>query len=84
MLISLEKKLGINFDTQASLPINIGLQPDGIDISNKIIVEAYARIGKLKGSQLHKVKGDIGIFVSPIMTGLLPNYTALCNVRPAG
>jgi hypothetical protein len=59
MLMSLEKKLGISFDAQASLPVNIGVQPDAIDTSNKIIVEAYARIGKLKGAQLHKVKGDI-------------------------
>ena len=32
----------------------------------------------------HKVKINLGIFVFPIMMGLLPNYTALCNVRPAG
>ena len=32
----------------------------------------------------HKVKINLGIFVFPIMMGLLPNYTALCNARAVG
>ncbi len=59
MLIILEEKLGIKFDTNASLPVDIGVKPDAIDLSNKVIVEAYARIGPVKGGQLHKIKGDI-------------------------
>ena len=36
-----------------------GLKPDAIDWTKRVIVEVYARIGKLKGAQPHKVKGDI-------------------------
>lgn len=59
MLKSLEKNLGLNFDSEAELPIEIGVQPDAIDPINKVIVEAYARVGEVKGAQLHKIKGDI-------------------------
>ena len=59
MLSALEKNLGICFDPEAKLPIEVGVQPDAIDPDTKVIVEAYARIGSLKGAQLHKVKGDI-------------------------
>ena len=36
-----------------------GLRPDGFNAETRVLVEAYAHIGKLKGAQLHKVKGDI-------------------------
>jgi hypothetical protein len=59
LLMSLEKKLGIKFEPQSSVPIDVGVQPDAIDTQNKTIVEVYARVGKVKGGQLHKIKGDI-------------------------
>lgn len=57
MLRAIEIKLGLHFVLGATL--GIGVQPDGIDPKNKVIVEAYARVGELKGAQLHKVKADI-------------------------
>lgn len=59
ILKSLEKNLDLHFDSEAVLPIEIGVQPDAIDPTKKVIVEAYARVGKVKGGQLHKIKGDI-------------------------
>jgi hypothetical protein len=59
MLSALEKELGLTFDPAASFPINIGVKPDAIDPKNKVVVEAYARVGKVHGAQLHKIKGDI-------------------------
>ena len=41
------------------IPHLIGVQPDAVDSANKVVVDVYARIGNLKGGQLHKVKGDI-------------------------
>lgn len=57
MLRAVEVKLGLHFAMGATL--GIGVQPDGIDLENKVVVEAYARVGELKGAQLHKVKADI-------------------------
>jgi hypothetical protein len=57
LLRAIEKKLGLHFVEGATL--GIGVQPDGIDPVNKVVVEAYARVGELKGAQLHKVKADI-------------------------
>lgn len=59
MLRALEAKLGLRFDSNATLPIDVGVQPDAIDTKNKTVAEAYARIGAVKGAQLHKIKGDI-------------------------
>jgi hypothetical protein len=59
MLRLLETTLGLQFDSNATLPIDVGVQPDAIDVKNKTVVEAYARIGAVKGAQLHKIKGDI-------------------------
>jgi hypothetical protein len=59
MLKSLEQKLELHFDPDATLPIEVGVIPDAIDPINKVIVEAYARVGEVKGAQLHKIKGDI-------------------------
>lgn len=59
MLTSLQSRLGCKFEANAELPINIGVKPDAIDAVNKIVVEVYARVGEVKGAQLHKIKGDI-------------------------
>ena len=59
LLAALANDLGLNFDDDASLPISISVRPDAIDLSNNVLVEVYARVGELKGAQLHKVKGDI-------------------------
>jgi len=59
MLSSLQDKLGLNFEADAVLPIDVGIKPDAIDPNNKVVVEVYARVGKVKGAQLNKIKGDI-------------------------
>ena len=59
MLKALERNLGLKFDPSASLSIDIGVEPDAIDPHQKVVVEAYARVGPVKGAQLHKIKGDI-------------------------
>jgi hypothetical protein len=59
ILRALENKLGIKFDGDAKLPIEVGVQPDAIDTESKTVAEVYARIGAVKGAQLHKIKGDI-------------------------
>ena len=59
MLQALEKRLGLQFDPSAVLPVSVGVRPDAIDPMNKVIVEVNARVGTVKGAQLHKIKGDI-------------------------
>lgn len=59
VLQSLETELGATFNPAARLPIASGVQPDAIDPVTKIIVEVYARVGPVKGAQLHKIKGDV-------------------------
>jgi len=59
MLASLQDKLGFKFEPSAELPIDVGVKPDAIDPINKVVVEVYARVGEVKGAQLHKIKGDI-------------------------
>ena len=60
ILLSLEAKLGATFDPDARVPIESGVQPDAIDpVKKKIIVEVYARVGPVKGAQLHKIKKDV-------------------------
>ena len=59
MLMSLQEELGIEFDSEAVLPVDIGVKLDAIDPISKVVVEAYARVGKVKGAQLNKIKGDI-------------------------
>lgn len=51
--------MGLSFDPEASQPVSTGAQPDAIDPDNKVVVEVYARVGTVKGAQLHKIKGDI-------------------------
>ena len=59
MIDHIATKFNLSFDKATKLPTKTNVQPDAIDIMNKTIVEVYARIGKLKGAQFHKVKGDI-------------------------
>lgn len=59
MLKTLEKQLGLRFDPCALLPVSVGVQPDAIDPLNRVVVEVYARVGAVKGAQLHKIKGDV-------------------------
>lgn len=59
ILQSLEAELSATFDPAARLPIAAGIQPDAVDPDRKIIVEVYARVGPVKGAQLHKIKGDV-------------------------
>lgn len=57
MLASLSERLDVTFGEHELG--KFGVKPDGVDVSKKVIVEVYARIGKLKGAQLHKVKADL-------------------------
>ena len=59
ILRSLEAKLGIQFDESSEGCIDLAVKPDAISLHNKIVIEVYARIGTVKGAQLHKIKGDI-------------------------
>jgi len=59
MLKSLEEMFGFQFEKNAELPVSVTVQPDAIDPTRKVVVEAYARIGRVKGAQLNKIKGDI-------------------------
>jgi len=59
LLLALEQSLGATFVPGALLPIELGVKPDGIDPKKRIIAEVYARVGALKGAQLHKVKADL-------------------------
>lgn len=57
ILAAVATRLSLNFDKSADL--GLGVKPDGIDPRQKVVVEAYAHVGQLKGAQLHKVKGDL-------------------------
>jgi hypothetical protein len=59
LINSLAQDLGLLFDPEKRVPLPSGVQPDAVDPKNKVVVEAYARVGALRGGQLHKVKGDI-------------------------
>jgi len=59
ILQALALKRDFTFCDDNKLPIDLGVKPDAIDMKNKVVVEVYARVGELKGAQLHKVKGDI-------------------------
>lgn len=59
ILLALEAKLGICFDESSDIGIDLAVKPDAVSSHNKIVVEVYARIGAVKGAQLHKIKGDI-------------------------
>lgn len=57
ILAKLSVKLGLVFGPHELG--KFGVNPDGVDSSNRAIVEVYARVGGLKGSQVHKVKADL-------------------------
>jgi hypothetical protein len=59
ILVALEGVLGIRFDADSNALLIGGVKPDAISLSDRVIVEVYARIGSVKGAQLHKIKGDI-------------------------
>jgi hypothetical protein len=59
LLLSLQESLGARFVPDAALPITLGVKPDGVDLERRIVAEVYARVGALKGAQLHKVKADL-------------------------
>jgi len=60
MLTALSRSLSLRLDPKGgngSIPVN--LRPDGVDLKNRVLVEAYAHIGNLKGAQVHKVRADL-------------------------
>lgn len=60
MLAALAKLHGFDFEYRPKQHgLLRGIQPDGIDWKKRVLVEVYARIGKLKGAQPGKIKGDI-------------------------
>jgi len=59
VLDALEVTLGASFISWAALPIAASAKPDGIDTEHRIAVEVFARIGKLKSAQAHKVRADL-------------------------
>ncbi|WP_417746716.1 hypothetical protein [Rosistilla oblonga] len=59
VLAALETQLSIRFDEGYVTEVNVGVRPDAVNLKEMIVVEVYARIGRVKGAQLHKIKGDI-------------------------
>ncbi len=59
MLSALERELGADFSALPTIDGHPYLRPDAIDFDKKIVVEAFARVGKLKPAQCDKVKGDV-------------------------
>lgn len=59
LLDLLQVQLGANFIEGATLPVQLGVKPDGIDTDRKIVVEVFARIGRNKAAQDKKVRSDL-------------------------
>lgn len=59
VLDALATQLGATFLPGASLPIETPIKPDGVDPDGKIVVEVFARVGRLKPAQAHKVRADL-------------------------
>ena len=57
ILSLLEKSIGATFG-ESRIP-GMSVKPDAVDMNKKIVVEVFARIGKLKSAQMHKVQADI-------------------------
>lgn len=53
----LEKSIGATFGEPRILGMSV--KPDAVDMHKKIVVEVFARVGKLKPAQMHKVQADI-------------------------
>jgi len=58
-LLALEALWAARFTPGTRLPVDVGLAPDGVDLDRKLVVEVYARVGRLKPAQAHKVKADL-------------------------
>lgn len=50
---------GARFQPGTRLAVEPGVQPDGVDLDLKLVVEVYARVGTLKPAQAHKVRADL-------------------------
>lgn len=74
MLAALSARLSLKLAKDHDL--GLGLRPDGIDVDRKVVVEVYARVGLLKGAQLHKVKADL-LKLAFIGTRLGPEWRKL-------
>lgn len=59
LLDLLQAQLGATFIDGATLPMKLGVKPDGIDPERKIVVEVFARIGRNKAAQDRKVRADL-------------------------
>lgn len=59
VLIALETLWGASFVPGTRLPVDAGVAPDGVDLDKRLVVEVYARVGKLKPAQSHKVRADL-------------------------
>jgi len=60
MLTALSRLLMLRLDPKSGNgSIQATLRPDGVDLKNRVIIEAYAHIGNLHGAQTHKVRADL-------------------------
>lgn len=59
VLTALETLWGASFVPGTRLPVDAGVAPDGVDLDKRLVVEVYARVGKLKPAQAHKVRADL-------------------------
>lgn len=59
VLTALEALWGASFVPGTRLPVDAGVAPDGVDLDRKLVVEVFARVGRLKAAQAHKVKADL-------------------------
>ncbi|CDW96516.1 MULTISPECIES: hypothetical protein [unclassified Thiomonas] len=61
ILQTVKDELNLNFSPceECEEIARLGVCPDGVDVNNKTVIEVYSHVGKLKGAQLHKIKGDI-------------------------
>jgi hypothetical protein len=60
MLAALAKLHGFDFEYRPKNSNRVGsIKPDAIDWKNRVIVEVYSRVGRLKGAQPTTVKADI-------------------------
>lgn len=59
VLAALGEKLGVHLESQVSIALGgEKVKPDGVDADRTVFVEVFARIGKMKPGQRHKVSTD--------------------------
>jgi len=59
VLATLGEKLGIHLEPQVSIALGgEKVKPDGVDADRTVFVEVFARIGKMKSGQRHKMSTD--------------------------